>query len=401
MGIALLKNRIQGYAWGSPTFLPSMMGDTSPGRDPKAELWMGVHPNGPSMVLKGDRWLPLAQVIGEDPFGILGVPVARRFGNELPFLFKVLAVAKPLSLQAHPNVKQALEGYEREEGLRIRSTSPHRSYKDRNHKPEALCALTPFWALKGFRSGREIAALVERMGASTLWRTLSPLRRALDAGGLKEAFGSLFTGSVKEQKDAVTEAVALSRELRLSDPAFEWITRLDQEYPGDIGALSPLFLNLVHLEPGQAVHILPGELHSYLEGAGIELMANSDNVLRGGLTSKHVDVPALMDILDFTGSTVSLVHPQRLENGELLYRAPSEEFVLSMISLHRDFSFPSSRKRNVEILLCTAGLAEIADLGSGESIPMPQGTSVLVPASVEQYTLEGDGTVYKASVPLP
>ena len=183
-------------------------------------------------------------------------------------------------------------------------------------------------------------------------------------------------------------------------PVFEWMIKLADHYPQDMGALSPLFLNLICLEPGQAVYLDAGELHAYLEGLGIEVMANSDNVLRGGLTPKHVDVPELLRVLNFEGQDITLLAPETSVANEMIYPSPAAEFVLSVITLNNGSVYQSPRQRNVEIIICTQGKLTIADRELQTETHLPQGASAIVPASVKHYSLEGEGICYKAGVPL-
>lgn len=400
MRILALKNPVQEYSWGSKTFIPELLGEPSPSIRPQAEIWMGAHPKAPSLVSWNNDWISLPELIRQYPEGILGESVARRFSNALPFLFKVLAAAGPTSVQAHPGKERAREGFEKEDRLRVPLDAPHRNFRDSHHKPEILCALTPFKALKGFRRPEEIISLMERLGVSVLGEYLGPVQRKPDTSGLRAFFTALMTLEKGRQSVLVNKVAALAEAHVAEAPCFEWVTRLGAEFPGDIGCLSPLLLNLIELQPQEAIFVPPGELHAYLEGAGMELMTGSDNVLRGGLTAKHIDVPELLHILDFQNRPALSIDPERAEDGELRYRAPVGEFLLSAICLQEGEPFVSARDRSVEILICTRGQAAVTDLQSGESIPLPKGTSVLVPASIDRYKLEGIGTVYKASVPV-
>jgi mannose-6-phosphate isomerase len=397
--ICELKNPIQEYAWGSKIFIPKFLGRPFPSDVAQAEIWMGAHPRAPSQVLWKGQWISLLEIIQENPEEILGIPVAKKFSSSLPFLFKVLAGAKPLSIQAHPNQKQAREGFGRENRQNVPVASPQRNYKDRNHKPELICALTPFWALKGFRRIEEINAFLNTIDAPTLHAPLSGLGRPSDWERFKGFFTDLMTLDNERKRQIITEAIAYSYQHLNSDPVFQWMTRLHQVYPGDIGVLFPIFLNLVRLQPGEAMFISPGELHTYLEGAGIELMANSDNVLRGALTSKHIDVPELIKILNFSSSRVDILEPQRQENGERIYPTAAKEFRLSVISVRAGTPVESGQKQSVEIMICTEGNARIMDLISRDSMDLTRGTSILVPAMVERYRVEGEATLYKATVP--
>jgi mannose-6-phosphate isomerase len=395
--IALLKNPVKTYPWGSRTFIPQLLREPSPADKPQAELWMGTHPNGPSLVSEGDAWVPLQDVIAKDPEGVLGKPVARKFSKALPFLFKVLAADRPLSVQAHPNRAQAREGFLQENTEAIPLTSPDRTYKDENHKPEILCALRPFWLLKGFRKISEILHFMDQAGTSDLG---APLRSQPDAGGLQAFFTTLMTMEKDKQTNLVSTVLNTVKSHPHADPALGWVLKLSRSYPYDVGIMTPLFLNLLCLEPGEAVYLHPGELHVYLEGAGVELMGNSDNVLRGGLTSKPVHVPKLLPIVDFTSEEPHILRPQPQQNGEHLYAAPAEEFALSVISLDGDASYTSSERRSVEILICVEGNGRVTDLGRGDGLLFDRGTAMIIPADVKQYEIQGKAKIYKAATPL-
>lgn len=398
--IALLKNPIQDYAWGSRTFIPQLMGEPGPKDKPQAELWMGAHPKTPSQVLFDGDLISLLELIQRDPEGILGQSVAKRFSNKLPFLFKVLAAAKPLSIQAHPNRDQAREGFAQENSLGIPLNASHRNYRDENQKPEMICALTTFWALNGFRKIEDLIALTDRIGTPALRDKTVYFRKQPEAEGLKEFFTTLMTMEKDYQRRMVTEIVNDCEKSPATDPTLEWIMKLNQEYPGDIGVLSPIFMNVVRLRPGQAMYTSTGVLHAYLEGAGVELMANSDNVLRGGLTAKNIDVPELLGILNFTHSKVDILRPERQQGAERIYQTPAEEFMLSVISVGEGSPFESYRERSVEIMICIDGNAHVTNLGSGDVLSLTKGTALIVPAAVEQYRIEGAATIYKATVPI-
>jgi mannose-6-phosphate isomerase len=398
--IALLKNPVQEYAWGSRTFIYELLGKPSPGRKPLAEMWMGAHPNGPSLVSWDRHWIPLAEFIGKDPKKALGGSVARSFSNKLPFLFKVLAAAKPLSIQAHPNRDQALKGFRSEEDRGIAFNAPERNYKDYNHKPEIFCALSSVWVLKGFRKPEECLALMESFDISPL---VAPLRHLLekDKGkSMKPFFSALLELNREKQGRVILEVVKFIKSHALGDPTFTWVIHLTRAFPNDIMALSPLFLNLIRLEPGEAIQISPGTLHVYLQGAGIELMANSDNVLRAGLTSKHTDFNELLKVANFSHEASKILRPESKRKGEWVYPSDADEFVLSMISPGRDLSYTSPKRRSLEIMICAAGRSKITDLRTGDAVSLNRGVSVIVPAMVEQYRIHGNATIYKASVPM-
>ena len=397
--IGLLKNSIQEYAWGSRTAIPGLLGQSVSADKPQAELWMGAHPKAPSQVFADGLWRSLPEVIEESPEETLGQEVAARFSNKLPFLFKVLAAAKPLSIQAHPNKEQAGQGFARENELGIPLDAPHRNYRDDNHKPEIICALTPFWALNGFRKIEETLNLLEEARIPGLVEIVSFLRNHPNRDGLKKFFNHLMTTDSGKQSKIVEQAVNYAEKRTPEEPVWTWMIKLNEEYPGDMGVLSPIFLNLIRLEPQQAMYLPAGELHGYLEGVGIELMANSDNVLRGGLTPKHIDVQELLAVLNFTDGDLNILGPENLTPGEAIYSMEAEEFVLSVIRVDNAAPFSSPRDRSVEMMMCTEGEVSVTDLSAGDITRLTRGISIIVPAAVEQYSIEGDGILYKAAVP--
>jgi mannose-6-phosphate isomerase len=395
--IARMKNAVQAYQWGSRTFIPELLGQKTPSDQPMAELWMGAHPKAPSRVEVNGRWVSLLDVIEEHPREVLGEDVVQRFGRRLPYLFKVLAADQPLSIQAHPNLEQAREGFARENRLGIPLDDPQRNYRDADHKPELICALTDFWALKGFRRVDAILDGLRPLHRPELLPELGLLRRQPDEDGLRRFFRKLMTLDSDRRSRVVAAAVDQARPRAEEDPACRWVLELDRAYPGDVGVLAPLMMNLVRLSPGEAMFLGAGQLHAYLSGSGIELMANSDNVLRGGLTPKHIDVPELLRVLNFTTGAPRILHPRDTGDGEAVYRQPADEFSLSVITLQADR--PVQRQgRGVEILLCMRAEALITD-DRGGRVSLSGGDSVLVPAAVRRYTLQGEGVLYSAHVP--
>ena len=402
-GIWVLKNPIQEYAWGSKVAIPELLGTAASSR-PQAELWMGAHPKAPSLVKYAGTWTSLPELIEENPEGILGEEVAARFGGRLPYLFKVLAAAEPLSLQAHPSKIQAEEGFERENGDCIPMGAANRTYRDDNHKPECVCALTPFWALNGFREARGALAYLEELLPGEAVPELRDLPLQEGALGPEGLFRALLGIERERRKGVLEQAASHAGKRRAGDPVFQWVAALHDFYPTDVGILAPALMNLVRLEPGQAMFLPAGELHAYLDGVGIELMANSDNVLRGGLTGKHIDVPELMKVLTFKERKVEILSPSETRDHEYAYDTPAEEFALSVICLDKENTYRSDAERSVEILLCTDGKGVVNESDSVNGLTVSKGVSVLIPASLGQYAISGgaqEGTVlYKASVPL-
>jgi mannose-6-phosphate isomerase len=398
--IGLLKNTVQKYAWGSVTAIPELLGKKNPSHEPLAELWMGAHAKAPSLVNCDGKWLSLIDVIAKNPRAILGEEVAQRFDNKLPYLFKVLAAAKPLSIQAHPSLGQAREGFRRENDQGIALDAPNRNYKDDNHKPECICALAPFWALYGFRNISDILDLMLQGCPLGLADELDRLKKSPNTEGLKRYFTELMTMDAVRKQQVVDEAVKNARKHADQNPVFQWMVRIAEEYPADIGVLSPMLLNLVQLKPGQALFLPAGELHAYLEGVGIELMANSDNVLRGGLTPKHIDVPELLKALKFNPRPVTILEAVEKDRNERVYAGAANEFVLSVISVSHGRPYRKSDLNSVEIMLCTKGAAHLQAYSSKDKKNIEKGDSVIIPAAVKSYRVTGHAILYKAAVPL-
>lgn len=398
--ISLMENTIQKYAWGSHTAIPQLLGEKVPSEHPWAELWMGAHPKSPSKIKDNGNWVSLTEIIANNPRDVLGEKVAEKFNNRLPYLFKVLAAAKPLSIQAHPDSNQAKEGYERENRLKIPKDAYNRNYKDDNHKPECICALTDFTALNGFREISQITSLMEKICPPEMKNMLGNLKDQPDTVGLKKFFHDLLSLNSDMQKQIISVAVNNAKKNENNDPAFKWMIKLYNEYPEDIGIFSPVILNLICLKPGEAMFLQAGELHAYLDGLGIELMANSDNVLRGGLTPKYIDVPELLKVLNFEERKIRILQPEKISQCESIYPCPAEEFGLSVISVEENKTFYSLDKRGVEILFCTQGQAIVTHLKTNSDINIESGKSVFIPAIVEKYSIKGNATFYKASVPF-
>ncbi|RJQ55337.1 MAG: mannose-6-phosphate isomerase, class I [Desulfobacteraceae bacterium] len=398
--IRILKNTIQEYEWGSHTEIAELLGEKSPSLRPQAELWMGAHPKAPSKVEIGKRWVSLAEVIDRDPCEVLGKETAEKFCGRLPFLFKVLAAAKPLSIQAHPDMEQAKEGFERENLLGIPPDSPVRNYRDDMHKPEILCALKTFWALNGFRKIDRIVRNMKLFCPDAMKTETDDLEKRQNPRGLQFFFEAMMKMEPARKKKVIDEVVRTAGQGDGEDPERKWILSIYREYPSDIGVLSPLYLNLIRLAPGQAMFLPARRLHAYLEGLGIELMANSDNVLRGGLTAKHVDVPELLKTLAFEGDDAPILFPREKQEGEVVYPCPAEEFVLSVIRLKEGVAHTAKGKRGVEMAICTQGSAAVVDIGTGKTLRLERGASAIIPASVESYTVWGNAILYKAAVPV-
>lgn len=386
--IQLLDCPIKPYAWGSTTALPALF-RAPPTGQPQAELWIGAHPDGPATVEQNGRGVSLEEVIAQNPAGWLGAPTAQRFGR-LPLLLKVLAAAQPLSIQAHPTKSQAEAGFDREEAAGIPRGAPERSYKDRNHKPELIVAVSKFRALCGFRPVPQIVGLLAPLDLPALDDGIS----GLAAGGpLKPFYAELMT-LPKAQREALARDVVQAAKRRREVP-YQEVVALGERYPGDIGVLSPLLLNLLELAPDDALFLDAGELHAYLEGTGVELMASSDNVLRGGLTPKHVDVPELLTTLHFKTGRPTVLRPEPTADRRVrTYRTPVPDFGLSVIDL--DAGPYLSTADSVELLLTMSGSPHLEP--AHERFPLAPGRAAIVPAGAK-YTLRGPGRVFRAFVP--
>ncbi len=389
-----LRNSLRDYAWGSPTLISDLLGIENRDGRPQAELWMGAHPGAASRVQPDHEWISLLDWIAADPTGCLGDATARRFAGELPFLFKVLAVAEPLSLQAHPNAEQARAGFERENQAGRALDDPTRNYRDARPKPELLCALTPFDAMLGFRAISEIDDLIGSLELPGFAPRLEALRRRGEAG-LRDFFSSLLRSDA-EARAQIARTAAERCAARPNHPARRCVVELAKRHPGDIGVLAPLMLNLIHLEIGQAIFLPAGELHSYLAGCGIEIMANSDNVLRGGLTSKHVDESELLDVLTFSSGPAQILEPLERLPGVWTYETSAAEFELSRIDVAGEHA--RSAAGSVEILLCTAGEGRL-EAGGSAAIELARGHAYFVPANAGEYRILGDCQLFRAAMP--
>ena len=397
--IEQLVNTIQPYAWGSRQALAELRGDSKPATGPEAELWMGAHPLAPSQLLGSAQTLQAA--IDAAPEALLGAEVLSQYGQKLPFLLKVLAAATPLSLQAHPSATQAVQGYAADEAAGIRLDAPNRNYKDQNHKPELLCAISEFWALCGFRAVAQSLELLQELDVPELAELRRTLAAEPNSVGISRAFSALNQAD-RETRRTLAEQTTRACQARSSQSQrfadeLGWAARVGELYPGDVGVVSALLLNLVRLAPGQAVYLPAGNLHAYLGGTGVEIMASSDNVLRGGLTPKHVNVPELLRILDFQPLQVEVLTP--VPHGiEQVYATPVREFRLSYFDLADDSC--SVKISGPEIWLVTSGAFELRSTTSAP-LELERGRSAFVSADTGQLSLRGKGRIFRASVAYP
>jgi len=387
MKIKLFKlyNQIKHYEWGSMDLIPQFTGMENKDMRPCAEMWMGTHLS-PSQVLLDGKMVSLAQAIG----------------RELPFILKLLAVEKPLSIQAHPNKAQAQEGFERENRAGIPIDAHERNYKDANHKPEIICALSAFTMMAGFREpGNIYISMKEFMTeAPQLKEIITPLLSALESDSLAIFLNSLFkiSRSELEYLSALISALIIEKKIseteNLSAEQLRLMKNFAAQYPADAAVLSPLYLNIVTIQKGQAVFIPDGILHSYVHGFGIELMSSSDNVLRGGLTPKYIDIVELMKILKFSAYMPKVLSPG---SGAFCYPSPCDDFTLSFYSGAASSGAYGSGGNNIlskntnSICLVTEGELNAA------GVAFKKGESFFVSSGSEDVVFSGNYAFFAAA----
>jgi mannose-6-phosphate isomerase len=387
-----MDNPVRRYAWGSVSDIPEFLG-VPPDGTPQAELWMGAHPAAPSTVLRGGSARSLLELIDGDPAGELGPGVARRYAARLPFLFKVLAAAEPLSLQVHPDKKHAEAAYAAE----VRSGATVRDYCDDNHKPELICALRGgFEALCGFRPVADTVALLEELAAPELEGYLGLLVGPSGQDGLRTTVTTILT----EQAGHAPAISAVRKECQRVAAGGRWAAacaayaRLAEAYPHDPGVLVALLLNHAVLGAGDALFVAAGVAHCYLGGFAAEVMASSDNVLRAGLTSKRVNVAEVLRVLDFRPAPLTVLRAER-DGTEETYPVPVRDFRLGRLQPGAgNVGLPGSVP---QILLCIAGTV-LLRAPDGAELPLRRGQSAYLPARCAGVTATGPGTVMRATV---
>jgi len=409
----VLRCGVQYYAWGDPDYIPELIGVPNRERAPYAELWIGAHAELPAVARVGAAEVSLPRLLQGAGEAVLGWRDTERFGGKLPFLLKILAAAEPLSIQAHPDKRQARAGFERENRLGIRPDAPNRNYHDDNHKPELIAALTDFYALRGFRP-------LDGLGA--VLASVPELRDlAADYRPTRESLTDLYTRVMRmdqDQVDAILTPLLLRLRKEAARQAFSreqmeyWILRVDAVFSHrgrrDRGLFSVLLLNPVHLLPGEAMYLPAGELHAYLEGVGVEIMANSNNVLRGGLTAKHTDVDELLRILTFGAGGVDIIGTgSGPEEERVVYETPSEEFILSCLRITAARPYAGAAGHSLELGVVIQGRVAVSatdleeglgglDLGRGGVFLVPHGLDYRV-SCVASYS--GEALVFMAGIP--
>ncbi len=374
----LLRGAIRKYAWGSRTAIADFTGRSSPTQHPEAELWLGAHPGDSAHCATDDGEVSLLQMITEDPAAQLGAASRERFGDALPFLAKVLAADEPLSLQAHPSSQQAVHGFEQEERLGIPVAAPTRNYRDSSHKPELIVALGQFEALAGFRPAARSVEFMQALAVPGLGPFITLLQGQSDADGLRALFTTWITFPQPDLDVLVPSVLdGAINYIRSGETTFQaeakTILELGERYPGDAGVLAAMLLNRITLAPGEGIYLPAGNLHAYLHGIGFEVMANSDNVLRGGLTPKHVDVPELLRVLDFTPADDAPIVARSTRDGlELVYDTPAAEFAVSVLQVTdeyvgREIDAPAEHP-GPQVLLCIEGVVKVQSAAGAVSL---------------------------------
>lgn len=379
-----LINSVQNYAWGSKTALTELYGIANPENLPMAELWMGAHPKSSSKITDDQGTVrSLRDVIDGDKTALLGRDVAERFG-ELPFLFKVLCAAQPLSIQVHPNKRASEIGFARENAEGIAMDAPERNYKDPNHKPELVFALTPFLAMNAFREFSEIVSLLQPVaGAHT---AIAHFLEQPDAARLSALFASLLNMQGEEK----ARALAILRAAVADQQGEPWqtIRVISEFYPDDSGLFSPLLLNVVKLKPGEAMFLFAETPHAYLQGTALEVMANSDNVLRAGLTPKYIDITELVANVKFEAKPAAELLTQPVKHaGELDFPIPVDDFAFSLHDLSAEPAVLA--QQSAAILFCLEGEATVRK--DARTLTLQPGESAFISAAESPVQVSGTG----------
>jgi mannose-6-phosphate isomerase len=399
--VDLLRNTVQPYAWGSSTAIPELLGVPNPDGTPQAELWMGAHPNAPSRLERKGTETTLEAVIAADPVRELGPVTAERFGGRLPFLLKVLAAQKALSIQLHPDRVQAEYGFAAEESRGVPRTARERVYVDDWPKPEVLCALTPFEVLAGLRPAAEAAQIVDALGVEALDGLVKELRATSEPAIVARALANLLAWPEDERATLLDGVVSAAARLAAQPGAFQAayaaVGHMAEDHPGDIGLVCSLLMNHAVVQPGQALFMGAGGVHAYIRGTGVELMANSDNVIRAGLTPKHIDIPELVRVLD-PEIEVPILTARQVAEGVEEFDTPVPEFRLRRLTVRsgadqREFLVPGDGLPR--ILLCVEG--EATAVSGGRTLRLPRGRSCFLSAADATVRLTGDASLFLAS----
>ncbi|MGF1750686.1 mannose-6-phosphate isomerase, class I [Vibrio cionasavignyae] len=386
-----MQNTIQNYAWGSVSSMHELFGFKNEPQQPQAEVWMGAHPRGCSMVIVDQHLLSLSELINKNKPAYLSTDIAQEFG-ELPFLFKILAAEKALSVQVHPNKDQAEIGFAKEEQAKIPLTAGHRNYKDSNHKPELVYAITEYKAMNGFREYSEIMSLFRQVNCCELTGLIEDFSNNLNAKGLKTFFRHLLTLNEQAKHNALEQLLAYSA-VHQEQAECALVIELSHQYPNDIGLFSALLLNLITLQPGEAMYLNANTPHAYIKGTGLEIMANSDNVLRAGLTPKHIDVAELVACTEFSPTPFNqlLLSPSHTGSCDH-YEIPVNDFNFNIFHCPQQEQILTS---SAEIVMAIDDDLTLTS-HNGECLSLTKGQSVFIPAYIGHYVMSSGGRVARA-----
>ena len=386
-----MDNVIQDYAWGSVTSIEQLFAIPNLDQKPQAEIWMGAHANGCSVITVNGEAVRLADFIATDPDAIIGAETQAKFA-ELPYLFKVLAAEKALSVQVHPSKHQAEIGYAKEEKIGIARNAANRNYKDPNHKPELVFALTPYQAMNGFRELAEIVELFTTINLDVISDLVNTFVANQTETGLRDFFEAMLSLEGERKEVAVNGLLAFCHEHK-EQPLFALLIDLSEQYPGDIGLFVPLMLNVLTLQPGEAMFLSACTPHAYIKGTGLEIMANSDNVLRAGLTPKFIDVSELVANTEFKSMAANelLLAPTMVAGG-LDYQIPVPDFKFSVYKQVNDIALQNT---SAEILFAIDAPLTVTHQ-NGETLTLEKGQSVFIPAYAKAYSAHCDGMFARA-----
>ncbi len=394
MTVWRMVNPVMAYAWGSRDGIATIQGRPTSDK-PEAELWMGAHPQAPSRLESAAGASPsdLDELITADPVGVLGERCIERFGPRLPFLLKLLSADQPLSLQVHPDDEQARRGFAAENAAGVGLDAAHRVYRDPFAKPEMLVAVTDFQVLVGFRAAPEAAAALEALGIERLGPLVEDLLAGTPTG---EVFLRLLDWTV-DDRTALVDEVRVAGSHRTWEPITPWIESLSHQYPADPGVVGVLLLNYLTLHPSQGLFVRPGQIHAYLSGTGVEILGSSDNVVRGGLTPKHVSTADVRAVLAVDAATPWLVEPIEVVEaaGAASWEAwpvPQPEFQLRRLRVDGDCQISP---RGPAVLLCLEGKVELDD--TDQRVTLGPGESAFVPASATVLAVGGNGMLICAN----
>ena len=396
-----IEGKVQKYDWGGTCFIPNLISENNATNDPYAEYWLGVHLKAPSTIKIADESISLASFFNENLHENLGLKVAKTYGK-LPYLFKVLDVSKMLSIQVHPTKEAAEIGYEIENEKGISLTAANRNYKDKNHKPEVVVALTDFWLLHGFLPREK---LIQNIKATPELSFL--LTTFLETGylGLYKKVMEYSQEEVNRILKPLVDRVFpkfLKKELEKASPAYWTAKSLENKETKNLdrGIFSIYFFNIVNLSRGEAIFQDAGVPHAYLEGVNMELMANSDNVLRAGLTSKHIDVVELFKNTKFEATIPDVFNgTENKQNGEIVFKTIAKDFELSKIALTEAITH-HAQSNSVELLILLEGRATFTQ--KNEVMSLKKGQAILIkPNTTYSIKTATQVEIYKASVPKP